>query len=63
MAENKIDAGDVSGSGKRGQVLKGDVLDAIGKGSASRSAAAPAKRGASGLARRKMHERARSACA
>jgi 2-oxoglutarate dehydrogenase E2 component (dihydrolipoamide succinyltransferase) len=40
MAENKIDAGDVSGSGKRGQVLKGDVLDAIGKGSAP--AAAPA---------------------
>ena len=39
MAENKIDAGDVSGSGKRGQVLKGDVLDAIGKGSAP--AAAP----------------------
>jgi 2-oxoglutarate dehydrogenase E2 component (dihydrolipoamide succinyltransferase) len=40
MAENKIDAGDVSGSGKRGQVLKGDVLDAIGKGSSP--AAAPA---------------------
>lgn len=40
MTENKIDAGDVSGSGKRGQVLKGDVLDAIGKGSAP--AAAPA---------------------
>ncbi|WP_322988011.1 2-oxoglutarate dehydrogenase complex dihydrolipoyllysine-residue succinyltransferase [Hoeflea sp.] len=35
MAENKIDAGDVAGSGKRGQVLKGDVLDAIGKGSAA----------------------------
>ncbi|MEQ8827812.1 MAG: biotin/lipoyl-containing protein, partial [Parvibaculum sp.] len=32
MAENKMDAGDVDGSGKRGQVLKGDVLDAIGKG-------------------------------
>ena len=40
MAENKIDAGDVSGSGKRGQVLKGDVLDAIGKGSAAAPAAA-----------------------
>ncbi|MGJ8572988.1 MAG: 2-oxoglutarate dehydrogenase complex dihydrolipoyllysine-residue succinyltransferase [Hoeflea sp.] len=39
MAENKIDAGDVSGSGKRGQVLKGDVLDAIGKGSAAAPAA------------------------
>jgi 2-oxoglutarate dehydrogenase E2 component (dihydrolipoamide succinyltransferase) len=41
MAENKIDAGDVSGSGKRGQVLKGDVLDAIGKGSAPAAAPAP----------------------
>jgi len=34
MTEKNIDAGDVSGSGKRGQVLKGDVLDAIGKSSA-----------------------------
>jgi 2-oxoglutarate dehydrogenase E2 component (dihydrolipoamide succinyltransferase) len=59
MAENKIDAGDVSGSGKRGQVLKGDVLDAIGKGSAP--AAAPGS-GASRRLRRKTH-RARSACA
>ncbi|MCY0148882.1 2-oxoglutarate dehydrogenase complex dihydrolipoyllysine-residue succinyltransferase [Hoeflea sp. G2-23] len=40
MAENKIDAGDVAGSGKRGQVLKGDVLDAIGKGSAAAPVAA-----------------------
>ena len=45
MAENKIDADDVSGSGKRGQVLKGDVLDAIGKGSSS-AAAAPAPQAA-----------------
>jgi len=43
MAENKIDAGDVSGSGKRGQVLKGDVLDAIGKGSAPAAAPAAAR--------------------
>jgi 2-oxoglutarate dehydrogenase E2 component (dihydrolipoamide succinyltransferase) len=43
MTENKMDAGDVDGSGKRGQVLKGDVLDAIGKGgSGGKSQAAPA---------------------
>ncbi|WP_340159170.1 2-oxoglutarate dehydrogenase complex dihydrolipoyllysine-residue succinyltransferase [uncultured Hoeflea sp.] len=47
MAENKIDAGDVSGSGKRGQVLKGDVLDAIGKGSSAPAAAPAAARPAS----------------
>ena len=48
MAEKNIDAGDVSGSGKRGQVLKGDVLDAIGKGSAPAAepkAARPASSG------------------
>jgi 2-oxoglutarate dehydrogenase E2 component (dihydrolipoamide succinyltransferase) len=43
MAENKIEAGDVAGSGKRGQVLKGDVLDAIGKGSAPAAAPAAAR--------------------
>ena len=42
MAENKMDAGDVAGSGKRGQVLKGDVLDAIGKGGSTAAPAAPA---------------------
>jgi 2-oxoglutarate dehydrogenase E2 component (dihydrolipoamide succinyltransferase) len=43
MAENKIDAGQVEGSGKRGQVLKGDVLDAIAKGTSAPAApAAPA---------------------
>jgi 2-oxoglutarate dehydrogenase E2 component (dihydrolipoamide succinyltransferase) len=47
MAENKIDAGDVAGSGKRGQVLKGDVLDAIGKGSSAPAAAPAAPRAAS----------------
>ncbi|MFB2551257.1 2-oxoglutarate dehydrogenase complex dihydrolipoyllysine-residue succinyltransferase [Ensifer soli] len=38
MAENNVAAGDVDGSGKRGQVLKGDVLAAV-----TRSAAAPAQ--------------------
>ncbi len=40
LAENKMDAGDVAGSGKRGQVLKGDVIDALAKGTAP-SAEAP----------------------
>mgnify|MGYP000149639426 CR=1 FL=1 len=35
MAENNIAAGDVDGSGKRGQVLKGDVIAAIAKGPAA----------------------------
>lgn len=38
MAENNLAAGDVAGSGKRGQVLKGDVLDALAGGA---PAAAP----------------------
>jgi 2-oxoglutarate dehydrogenase E2 component (dihydrolipoamide succinyltransferase) len=29
LSENKMDAGDVAGSGKRGQVLKEDVIDAM----------------------------------
>jgi 2-oxoglutarate dehydrogenase E2 component (dihydrolipoamide succinyltransferase) len=41
MAENNISADQVDGSGKRGQVLKGDVIAAISKG-ASAPAAAPA---------------------
>ncbi|MCY6383420.1 2-oxoglutarate dehydrogenase complex dihydrolipoyllysine-residue succinyltransferase [Hoeflea prorocentri] len=41
MAENKIDADQVAGSGKRGQVLKGDVIDALAKG-ISEPAPAPA---------------------
>lgn len=42
MAENNFSAGQVDGSGKRGQVLKGDVLDALAKGiSAAAPAAAP----------------------
>lgn len=43
MAENNISADQVDGSGKRGQVLKGDVMAAIAKGSAAPApAAAPA---------------------
>lgn len=47
LAENNLSADQVDGSGKRGQVLKGDVLDAIAKGvsggvSATPAAAAPA---------------------
>ena len=43
LAESGISAAQVEGSGKRGQVLKGDVLDAIAKGvSAAPAAAAPA---------------------
>ena len=41
MAENNVSADQVDGSGKRGQVLKGDVLAAIAKG-VSAPAAAPA---------------------
>lgn len=42
LAENNLSAGQVDGSGKRGQVLKGDVLDALAKGvSAAPAAAAP----------------------
>jgi 2-oxoglutarate dehydrogenase E2 component (dihydrolipoamide succinyltransferase) len=34
LAENNLSADQIAGSGKRGQVLKGDVLDAIAKGAA-----------------------------
>ncbi len=48
LAENNLSAGQVEGSGKRGQVLKGDVLDAIAKGaSATPAPAAAAARPAS----------------
>ena len=44
LAENNLSAGDVDGSGKRGQVLKGDVIAAVAKGIKAASAAAePAK--------------------
>ena len=45
LAEANLSADQISGSGKRGQVLKGDVLDAIAKGAAQApapAAAAPA---------------------
>jgi 2-oxoglutarate dehydrogenase E2 component (dihydrolipoamide succinyltransferase) len=41
LAESGVPADQVAGSGKRGQVLKGDVLDAVAKASAA-PAAAPA---------------------
>jgi len=41
LAENNIAADQVAGSGKRGQVLKGDVLEAISRGAASQPAEAP----------------------
>jgi len=41
LAEANISADSVSGSGKRGQVLKGDVLDAISKGAPSQPAETP----------------------
>jgi 2-oxoglutarate dehydrogenase E2 component (dihydrolipoamide succinyltransferase) len=42
MADNDVAADRVAGSGKRGQVLKGDVLDAISRGAPSQPAEAPA---------------------
>jgi 2-oxoglutarate dehydrogenase E2 component (dihydrolipoamide succinyltransferase) len=41
LAESNIAVDQVSGSGKRGQVLKGDVLDAIAKGAPSQPAETP----------------------
>ncbi|AQS42388.1 MAG: Hypothetical protein BHV28_17180 [Candidatus Tokpelaia hoelldobleri] len=43
MAENNLAAGQVEGSGKRGQILKGDVLDALARGGAGASAPAAAR--------------------
>lgn len=43
MEEKGIKSENVSGSGKRGQVLKGDVLDAVNKGGESASPAPAAK--------------------
>jgi 2-oxoglutarate dehydrogenase E2 component (dihydrolipoamide succinyltransferase) len=42
LAENNIAAEQVDGSGKRGQVLKGDVIAAVAKGISAPAAAAPA---------------------
>ncbi|MBZ9675337.1 2-oxoglutarate dehydrogenase complex dihydrolipoyllysine-residue succinyltransferase [Mesorhizobium sp. ES1-1] len=41
IAENNLSVDQVSGSGKRGQVLKGDVLDAISKDAPSQPAETP----------------------
>jgi 2-oxoglutarate dehydrogenase E2 component (dihydrolipoamide succinyltransferase) len=41
LAESNISADQVQGSGKRGQVLKADVLDAIARGAASQPAEMP----------------------
>ncbi len=44
LAERGMSADQVEGSGKRGQVLKGDVLDALEKGTAAKPAAPAAAR-------------------
>lgn len=41
IEENKLSADQIAGSGKRGQVLKGDVIDALAGGAAAAPAAAP----------------------
>jgi 2-oxoglutarate dehydrogenase E2 component (dihydrolipoamide succinyltransferase) len=41
LAESNLSADQVQGSGKRGQVLKGDVLDAIARGAPSQPAETP----------------------
>jgi 2-oxoglutarate dehydrogenase E2 component (dihydrolipoamide succinyltransferase) len=43
LAENNLSADQVDGSGKRGQVLKGDVLAAVAKGISTPAASEPAK--------------------
>ncbi len=42
LAENNLSADQVEGSGKRGQVLKGDVIAAVAKGVTTAAAPAPA---------------------
>jgi len=44
MAENNVAANQIAGSGKRGQVLKGDVINALEKGFSSTPAAPAAAR-------------------
>jgi 2-oxoglutarate dehydrogenase E2 component (dihydrolipoamide succinyltransferase) len=41
LAEKNLSADQISGSGKRGQVLKGDVLDALAQGAPSQPAETP----------------------
>ena len=43
LAENNLSAGQVDGSGKRGQVLKGDVIAAVAKGIVASTPAAAAE--------------------
>jgi 2-oxoglutarate dehydrogenase E2 component (dihydrolipoamide succinyltransferase) len=43
LAENNLSADQVAGSGKRGQVLKGDVLDALEKGAKAPASASVAR--------------------
>ncbi|HTN96531.1 MAG TPA: 2-oxoglutarate dehydrogenase complex dihydrolipoyllysine-residue succinyltransferase [Nordella sp.] len=43
LAENNLSADQVEGSGKRGQVLKGDVIAAVAKGLSAPAASEPAK--------------------
>ena len=67
LAEANLSVDQVAGSGKRGQVLKGDVLDAIAKGAPSQPVETP--RVAEAPRRRRVRplpatmRRARSACA
>ncbi|NKB53322.1 MAG: 2-oxoglutarate dehydrogenase complex dihydrolipoyllysine-residue succinyltransferase [Rhizobiaceae bacterium] len=67
MAENNLDAASVAGSGKRGQVLKGDVIAALenavpaaaATAATATPAAAPVQRAASGPADEVREERVR----
>ena len=59
MAENNAAAGSVDGSGKRGQVLKGDVIAALEKTSAAPTPAASAPRAASSADDEVREERVR----
>ncbi|EJF91597.1 2-oxoglutarate dehydrogenase complex dihydrolipoyllysine-residue succinyltransferase [Bartonella tamiae] len=47
MAENNLSSDQIDGSGKRGQILKGDVLDALSKGTSSSAPQTSAPRAAS----------------
>ena len=66
LAENNLAVDQVQGSGKRGQVLKGDVLDAIAKGAPSQPAEPPPRRRAAAPRRARPSPaddaRAKSAC-
>ena len=67
LAESNVAVDQVAGSGKRGQVLKGDVLDAIAKGAPSQPAETPQAAAAPNAARAPSSAgddaRAKSACA